>query len=170
MTSRPLMPDVLLRDALTSIAKPNNLRALYPRFFLLNNVIYAICFLCRKWALFHDRSPYIKSRISVCAPHLSPPFSGSLSMYSMSKDVSLHHAVALLSVVLCAYLILRKRRNQRLINPRRLPYPPGPKPLPIIGNMLDIAGNNETIVYQRLADKFGAQSFKFLYKYLSSSL
>jgi hypothetical protein len=92
-----------------------------------------------------------------------------LSMYSMSKDVSSYQAAAFLFVVFCAYLILRKRRIQCLVNPRGLPYPPGPKPLPIIGNMLDIAGNNETVMYQRLADKFGAQSLSFCIKYLSSS-
>ncbi|KAF9473390.1 hypothetical protein BDN70DRAFT_386326 [Pholiota conissans] len=73
----------------------------------------------------------------------------------MFKDSSSYQAVAFFSVVLVAFLVLRKRRTQRLINPRGLPFPPGPQPLPIIGNVLDIASNNESTVYQRLADKYG---------------
>lgn len=87
-------------------------------------------------------------------------------MYSALKTVSAYHAAAFFAVVLCAYIMLRKRRIQRLINPRGLPYPPGPKPRPVIGNMLDLAAENEAVVYQHLAEKYG-KSLSSLYSILT---
>jgi hypothetical protein len=57
--------------------------------------------------------------------------------------------IALTSFVV--YLFVRKR----LANPHGLPYPPGPKPLPILGNVLDIARENEAQAYQQLAKEHG---------------
>ncbi|KAF5310062.1 hypothetical protein D9619_010585 [Psilocybe cf. subviscida] len=66
-----------------------------------------------------------------------------------------YHAV-ILCLIICIYSEFRRRRRvQRAANPRGLPYPPGPRRLPIIGNVFDIARNNETEVYQRLADIYG---------------
>ena len=38
----------------------------------------------------------------------------------------------------------------------RLPFPPGPKPLPLIGNVLDIPHDKEWFVYHQLAQQYGA--------------
>jgi len=38
---------------------------------------------------------------------------------------------------------------------QRLPYPPGPKPLPVIGNLLDIPHEKAWLVYQQWAHKYG---------------
>lgn len=66
-----------------------------------------------------------------------------------------YHA-AILCLIICIYSEYRRRRRvQRAANPRGLPYPPGLRRLPIIGNVFDIARNNETEVYQRLADIYG---------------
>jgi len=42
------------------------------------------------------------------------------------------------------YLFIRKRAS----HPHGFPYPPVPKPLPIIGNVLDIARKNQVEAYQ----------------------
>jgi|SRR5712671_2919878 len=39
-----------------------------------------------------------------------------------------------------------------------LPYPPGPRPLPIIGNLLDIPPKSSWLTYTRLAKKHGTSS------------
>lgn len=40
-------------------------------------------------------------------------------------------------------------------NPEGLPLPPGPKPLPIIGNLLDFARENESAAYLGMARTYG---------------
>ncbi|KDR70118.1 hypothetical protein GALMADRAFT_144803 [Galerina marginata CBS 339.88] len=65
------------------------------------------------------------------------------------------HATIFFAVVLFLYATLRHRRLRRLTNPRELPYPPGPKPRLLIGNLFDIARGNEASSYQRLANEYG---------------
>ncbi|KAF4610328.1 hypothetical protein D9613_010451 [Agrocybe pediades] len=66
-----------------------------------------------------------------------------------------HQTLAFFATVLILYLVLRRRRQRRLANSRNLPYPPGPKPLPLLGNIFDIARENEVASYQRLAKNHG---------------
>lgn len=37
----------------------------------------------------------------------------------------------------------------------RLPYPPGPKPLPLIGNLFDLPRGKDWLVYHDLAKTYG---------------
>jgi isoprenylcysteine carboxyl methyltransferase (ICMT) family protein YpbQ len=73
-------------------------------------------------------------------------------LLSMSHGQS----TALIALTIFALIFFVRKRAERLANPQGLPYPPGPKPLPIIGNILDIARENEAQVYQQLAREHGA--------------
>ncbi|XP_069830123.1 cytochrome P450 2K6-like [Dendropsophus ebraccatus] len=58
----------------------------------------------------------------------------------------------LLSIIVCIFLVtvLYKRKEDVPHN-----YPPGPKPLPIIGNIFDLDMKNPHLSYQELAKKYG---------------
>ncbi|KAJ4484986.1 cytochrome P450 [Lentinula edodes] len=54
-----------------------------------------------------------------------------------------------------AVYVYLQRRVHRLHNPHGLPYPPGPKPAPIIGNLFDIPLEKESSAYNKMANKYG---------------
>ncbi|THV02863.1 cytochrome P450 [Dendrothele bispora CBS 962.96] len=57
--------------------------------------------------------------------------------------------------VFVLYLYLKQRRARQLANPKGLPSPPGPKPLPVIGNILDIPREKEAATYYKMAQEYG---------------
>jgi hypothetical protein len=67
----------------------------------------------------------------------------------------LHHvvleAVALLSVLWLVFFV----RKRRLRDSLGLPFPPGPKPLPLIGNLRDLPLRDGALVYNQWARKYG---------------
>jgi len=67
----------------------------------------------------------------------------------MSFYPSLSALIALWGVVTIYIVSNRKSRTQ-------YPLPPGPKPLPFIGNLLDLPLKNEATTYNAWANKYGA--------------
>ena len=71
-----------------------------------------------------------------------------------------HHPSTLIAIGLVFFIcveLLRRRRIRKLANPRNLPYPPGPKPLPIVGNIFDLT--SDMSAYQQMAKKYGKSTF-----------
>lgn len=62
------------------------------------------------------------------------------------------NAVPSLLLLSCLTFILQKFRVRRKV---KLPYPPGPRPLPLIGNLFDLARENEAAAYMELARAYG---------------
>ena len=56
-------------------------------------------------------------------------------------------------LVLSFIFTLQAFRNHRRRG--RFPYPPGPRPLPIIGNLLNIPTESSWLTYSQLAKKYG---------------
>lgn len=80
----------------------------------------------------------------------------------MSFSPTLPALIALWGVV-TIYIV----RNRRLR--KGYPLPPGPKPLPVIGNLLDIPLKDEAATYNGWANKYGSFSIHKCV-FLSSSL
>ncbi|KAL0575702.1 hypothetical protein V5O48_006262 [Marasmius crinis-equi] len=62
-------------------------------------------------------------------------------------------------VVSVAFVVLTRRRVRLVANPNRLPTPPGPKPLPVVGNIMDIPREKESETYYKLAQEYGPLVF-----------
>lgn len=66
--------------------------------------------------------------------------------------VSLTPFLDIFVLVSCLAAFLAIRDHQRR---RGLPYPPGPRPLPLIGNLLDIPKEFSWLSYTQLSKKHG---------------
>lgn len=65
-----------------------------------------------------------------------------------------------LSVVLLFLAAIRAIRDHRKRG--GLPYPPGPPPLPVIGNLLDIPLQSSWFAYIRFSKTYGPTTLSFL--------
>ena len=59
-------------------------------------------------------------------------------------------------VALSAFRDYRQRGGLR--------YPPGPRPLPVIGNLLDIPKESSWLAYAKFAKRYGGSSFCHLFR------
>jgi hypothetical protein len=64
--------------------------------------------------------------------------------------------VDLFVVVLFLVSITVYARRKR----RKLPYPPGPKRLPVIGNLLDMPKGSEWVTYKRWGQLYGLHAVR----------
>lgn len=61
-----------------------------------------------------------------------------------------------LAIILSVLLIVLWQYTKRtLTHPHNLPYPPGPKPLPLLGNLNDIPTGAQWVGYNELSKKYG---------------
>jgi hypothetical protein len=58
--------------------------------------------------------------------------------------------IIVLVISIAAFFVIRDYRRRR-----GLPYPPGPRPLPLIGNLLDIPKDFSWLSYTQLSKKHG---------------
>ncbi|KDR70119.1 hypothetical protein GALMADRAFT_254949 [Galerina marginata CBS 339.88] len=63
------------------------------------------------------------------------------------------------ALFLCFTVLWLCNRQRTYTGFKSLPYPPGPTPLPIVGNLFDIPRSNETAIYQGLAKQHGSLVF-----------
>lgn len=54
-----------------------------------------------------------------------------------------------------AFFLVAFAYTLRHVISRRLPYPPGPKRIPIIGNLLDMPSREEWVTYKKWSDQYG---------------
>ena len=59
----------------------------------------------------------------------------------------------------CMLLFGRFKLNLRRRNPNGLPLPPGPKGLPLIGNLFDFPTNHQWLVYDEWQKTYGTKYF-----------
>jgi hypothetical protein len=67
--------------------------------------------------------------------------------------VSLMMMIDLFALISLFLVLLSIRDNRRR---RGLPYPPGPRPLPLVGNLLDVPNKFSWLTYTELSRKYGA--------------
>lgn len=63
-------------------------------------------------------------------------------------------AILILAIIWQAFTSVRKSVDHR----RRPPYPPGPKPLPIIGNLYDVPAEHPWLKYNDLSQRYGTSN------------
>lgn len=73
----------------------------------------------------------------------------------MPEEAVVQGASLLIGGVALLVALRSLARRWRSANPANLPYPPGPKGLPVIGNLLDLPSENPYEEYLRLSKQYG---------------
>jgi hypothetical protein len=68
-------------------------------------------------------------------------------------DTSVYLTMTVATLVVCAFVILTRRRQ----GPMKASYPPGPKPLPFLGNILDIVAPEPWLLYMRWEEDYQSE-------------
>ncbi|KAF8884165.1 cytochrome P450 [Infundibulicybe gibba] len=78
-------------------------------------------------------------------------------LFTSQSVLSTSHAMSytLLAGAVLVLIFLKHLSKTRTANPNKLPYPPGPKGLPFIGNLLDIPTERQWLVYMEWAKTYG---------------
>lgn len=97
-------------------------------------------------------------------PYKTPAFSAwnpaneNISSTTVITMTTILNPSQLLAAIwLCVVLILW--RYSRKVKPSRLPLPPGPKGLPVIGNLFDFPNDKPWLVYDRWFKQYGMYLF-----------
>lgn len=76
----------------------------------------------------------------------------------MYDFMSISPSVVLLLLGLI-FVVLKRTFGARSGNPQRLPYPPGPKPKPIVGNLFDVPKETAWLTYTEWGKQYGAYAY-----------
>jgi hypothetical protein len=80
--------------------------------------------------------------------HITTPPTRAVIMPAVSLVLTIDILVVVSSVA--AFLAIRDYQKRQ-----GLPYPPGPRPLPLIGNLFDVPKEFSWLTYARLSQKYG---------------
>lgn len=82
-----------------------------------------------------------------------------MNMDSVRLATALLTPPALLGISLCAFVLAYLRsRAEWNARSRGFPLPPGPKPLPVVGNLFDWPKSNQSLAFRDLCTKYGMYS------------
>lgn len=128
-------------------------------------VIQDLPFICAGWG--HSKNVAILSAetISNYIPKACSP-TRSLFLFALVMSSTLRLFSALLGII--AVVLYRRSRNTNGSNPRRLPFPPGPKPDFIIGNARHIPAHSSWFQYTEWKKTFG-MLLRYIYTLSSNS-
>jgi hypothetical protein len=80
--------------------------------------------------------------------HITTPPTRTVTMPAVSLVLTIDVLVLVSSIA--AFLAIRDYQKRK-----GLPYPPGPRPLPLIGNLFDLPKEFSWLTYTRLSQKYG---------------